>query len=89
MEFEWDEDKARANLAKHGVSFRAAQLVFDDPNMFEEPSDFSADGEEKWKAIGLADMRLLAVIYTMRGETLRIISARKATKAEQYGYYNQ
>jgi uncharacterized protein len=89
MEFEWDEKKARSNLAKHGVSFRAAQIVFNDPNVYEEPDDFSKEGEERWKAIGLADMRLLAIIYAMRGETLRIISARRATKTEQHGYHNQ
>lgn len=84
MKFEWDDRKARANLAKHGVSFGTASKAFDDPAMIETYQ--IEDGEERWKAIGMADNTLLVVVYTERGAKRRIISARKATRNEQKAY---
>jgi uncharacterized protein len=89
MEFEWDPAKAEANLHKHGVSFRAARAVFDDHGLIEEPDDLVGYGEERWKAVGLMGLNLIAVIFTMRGHTVRIISARRATKDEQREYHRQ
>ena len=89
MEFEWNDAKAAANMRKHGVSFRAARLVFCDGNLLEEPDDLVGYGEERWKAVGLAETNLIAVIYTMRNERVRIISARRATRDEQREYHNQ
>lgn len=85
--FEWDDEKARANLVKHKISFEAGCLVFDDPNVAERP-DTDPD-EERFKATGLVEGRLLTVIYTERFPRLRIISVRKASRYEQKNYFGQ
>lgn len=89
MNFEWDENKARANLKKHGVSFEEAQTVFYDENalLINDP-DHSED-EERFIILGLsAGTRLLVVCHCYReSETvIRIISARKATRKETQFY---
>ncbi len=86
-EFEWDAAKAASNLRKHGVAFKDAQLVFSD--VFATHS-FDVDagyGEQRMIATGMVNGVLLTVVYTERGERTRLISARKATKHEQLGYY--
>ena len=86
-EFEWDEDKASANLRKHGVSFVAARRVFDDAFAVHN-EDFSARyGERRMIAIGMVNGVLLMVVYAERSEQTRIISARRASKHEQRQYY--
>jgi hypothetical protein len=90
MRFEWDENKDRANRAKHGVGFETAKLVFDDPLHISLQDRFE-DGEERWRTLGLAGVVVLLVVaHTYRdsdaGEVLRIISARKATKRERNSY---
>jgi hypothetical protein len=85
--FEWDEDKARANEAKHGVSFVEAASVFGDPLAvtFEDPRH-SAD-EDRYLTIGLsAAGRGLIVSHTDRGDDTRVISARVASRGERKGY---
>ncbi len=82
--FEWDDRKAASNLRKHGVAFDHARLVFDDPAAIEDLDD-DQDEERYWR-LGVADARVLYVIYTVRGERIRIISARKAKRHEQDGY---
>jgi uncharacterized DUF497 family protein len=86
MDFEFDPIKAAANLKKHGVSFaEAATALLDGQALAYE--DGQADGEPRWVLLGLsAQGRLLFVIYTLRGERLRLISARKATRKEENGY---
>ncbi|MBA4067159.1 MAG: hypothetical protein C0501_26330 [Isosphaera sp.] len=87
MEFEWDEDKARANEAKHGVSFPEAASVFGDPLAvtFDDPLH-SAD-EARYLTIGLsAAGRVLIVSHTDRGDATRVISARAASRGERKGY---
>ncbi len=80
--FEWDEAKAAANERKHGVSFAQAMRAFDDPGVhFLEDQSF-AYGEARMLAIGLFEMTLLTIVFTERGETIRIISARRSTKQE-------
>jgi uncharacterized protein len=86
-EFEWDEGKARANLAKHGVSFEAARLVFDDLFAIERVDSGSEPIEVRYVITAMANGVLLTVVYTERGDRIRIISARKATKHEQEEYY--
>ncbi|PYS50067.1 MAG: hypothetical protein DMF68_08145 [Acidobacteria bacterium] len=84
MNFEWDEGKARANLEMHGVSFKEAQTVFDDPLYvdFYDP-DHSYD-EHRYIIIGLSKQgRLLLVSYTERDGTTRLISSREVTLAER------
>jgi uncharacterized DUF497 family protein len=86
-EFEWDDAKATANLAKHRVSFEAARLVFQDAFSVEEPEVGIAYGEERFIIMGMANGELLTVVYTERGDRIRIISARKATRRERHDYY--
>ncbi|MGQ0444390.1 MAG: BrnT family toxin [Beijerinckiaceae bacterium] len=81
--FEWDEWKAAANYARHGVSFAAARDVFKDPFAIEQLDDREDYGEGRYIVIGSVEGRLLSVAYTMRGETIRIISARGAEPHEQ------
>ena len=87
MEFEWDEEKAAANLADHKVSFDEAKTVFDDPLYvdFYDP-DHSYD-EHRYLIVGKSRQgRLLIVTYTERGDAVRLISAREVTSAERKAY---
>ena len=89
MNFEWDDNKARVNLSKHRISFDLSRLVFDDPNKVDDIDDNLDFGEERWIATGLAGNQLLVVVYVLRREKIRIISARRATKYEEQDYYQQ
>jgi uncharacterized DUF497 family protein len=89
MDFEWDANKAAANLHKHHVSFEDAARVFLDPMRIESFDGRDAHGEDRWKTVGLVDPALLAVVYTVRGkdgEIIRLISARKADAHERAQY---
>ena len=89
LKFAWDEAKAAANLAKHGVSFEEAATVFGDPMAltFDDP-DHSI-GERRFLTFGRSERsRVLLVVNAERSRTIRIISARKATKHER-GIYEQ
>ena len=89
--FEWDANKARSNVAKHGISFEEATTVFDDPyaRVIADP-DHSLD-EERFVILGLSSQaRELVVCHCLRGtdkSVIRIISARKATKTETRQYW--
>ena len=85
--FEWDETKAAKNYAKHGVTFEAAQDVFKDPFAIEHIDDRKHYSEERFIIIGMASGRLLTVVFTMRDEGIRIISARGAEPYEQRQYH--
>ncbi len=87
-EFEWDAAKAQANLAKHGVSFEAARLVFDDAFALDRLDASGEHAEARYILTGIANGILLTVVYTERGERTRIISARRATRHEQREYYD-
>ena len=85
--FEWDENKARSNLQKHGVSFDEAKTVFLDPlsMTIADPTDTIA--EERLVDIGASVRgRILVVVYTERGSNIRLISCRKATPMEVKAY---
>ena len=87
MEFEWDPAKAAANRRKHGVPFEEAQSVFDDPRVLVRYDAAHSADEDRRNALGLSNrMRVLAVTYTLRGAVIRVISARKATRAEAEEY---
>ena len=86
-EFEWDDRKAASNLRKHNVSFGLARLVFADPLAIDDADE--DEPEDRFRRIGIAHGIVLVVIYTMRGERVRIISARKASKREQDTYFRQ
>jgi uncharacterized DUF497 family protein len=82
---QWDEAKNAANIAKHGIDFIEASLIFERPVV--EKIDTRRDyGEIRLLAIGLLDDRELTVIYTIRGEHRRIISARRSYKHERRTY---
>ena len=84
MDFEWDEQKANANAAKHGVTFEEARTVYEDECAAILTDLLHSDDEPRSLIIGYsAQNRLLFVSYTERGETVRLISARPATKRER------
>jgi len=92
VQFEWDEDKARSNVEKHGITFEEARSVFfeEDALLYDDP-DHSAD-EQRFLLIGpSASLRLLAVVHCFRepDETIRIISARQATRKEARTFVTQ
>ena len=91
LRFEWDEAKERENHRKHGVSFAEAQTVFFDENAVEFYDDEHSEWEDRFFLLGLSTrLRVLLVCHCLResGSTIRIISARKATKNER-GLYPQ
>ena len=87
MRFIWDDNKAELNALKHGITFEEAVTVFADPYLqFTEDSQHSQREEREW-AIGEAENgSIVVVVFTMRGEQLRVISARRATKRECQRY---
>ncbi|NBW06830.1 MAG: BrnT family toxin [Caulobacteraceae bacterium] len=90
MRFEWDEEKAKANLAKHGVAFDVAMQVFDDPRAVAT-FDRIVDREERWRTVGrVGTATILFVAHTWLDEDgeicVRIISARQADKMEIRAY---
>ena len=87
MSFEWDEEKAAANVAKHGIRFDYAARVFLDPYRIEMPDDREEYGEVRYKTIGMVDNRVLVVVYTIRNGHIRLISARRAERYEQRQYH--
>lgn len=74
-QFEWDEAKARANDAKHRVSFVVAVAAFDDDNRLELDASRPEDGEVRSKVVGMIEGSLYTVVFVIRGERHRIISA--------------
>ena len=88
LKFEWDDEKADANILKHGVSFEEAIGVFMDPFELTISDPDHSESETRWRSIGLgATSGLLVVVsYTERGDTIRIISARQPTPQERTEY---
>ena len=87
--FEWDATKAAKNYAAHGVSFAAARDVFKDPFAIEWLDERESYGEDRLVIIGMVEGRLMYVAYTMRGEVIRIISARGAEAYERRRYHEE
>jgi uncharacterized DUF497 family protein len=93
MRFEWDSEKNRINQKKHGgIAFESAALVFDDPHVIFR-KDRIVTGEQRWHAIGAVEGAVLLVVHVYRmenkngeEETIRIISAREASKGERRVY---
>jgi uncharacterized DUF497 family protein len=83
MGYEWDEGKGQANIAKHGVDFQEIEDFDWDSSLREESS---RAGEVRYRAYGFIGTRLYAVVYTERGENIRVISLRKANDKE-FDYY--
>lgn len=88
--FEWDDEKAARNLRIHGVDFREASTIFEDPFTITIPDDFHSDAEERSITLGLSLLaKVLLVVHTERSDRIRIISARKATPAERLQYESE
>ena len=88
MKFEWDEQKNKSNIEKHGIDFCDAQDIFLSKRLsFEDTrQDY---GEERAITVGLIGNSVCVVVYTRREETTRIISARKANERERRRYYER
>jgi uncharacterized protein len=87
MKFEWDENKAAINFAKHGVSFKEAETVFADPLYVDFYDPHHSDNEERYLIVGKSNQgRLLIISYTERRGSIRIISTREVTRAEREAY---
>lgn len=85
--FEWDDAKAAANAERHGVTFDQARLVFRDAFALDWQDDRYDYGEERFVTIGSVEGRVLTVAYALRGDKIRIISARGAEPHEQRRYH--
>lgn len=85
--FEWDERKASSNLAKHGVSFEEASTVFGDPLSLSIPDPAHSQVEDRFITLGQSHAgKLLVVVHTDRGDDVRVISARRASRRERRDY---
>ena len=91
LQFEWDDEKNRRNIAKHGISFHMAAKVFLDEQRIEIFDEKHSAEEDRYRVIGRMGEKItiLTVISTNRGENIRLISARKATKWEEAQYYDR
>lgn len=88
MGYEWDEHKRQANVKKHGIDFIDVPELFDG-DVVILPDERFEYGERRFIMMGILRSQIVVVAYTERGENIRIISARKATKNEQIYYFQQ
>lgn len=88
MRFEWDENKNIINQRIHKISFETAAYVFDDPRCLEMFDFEHSVDEDRYIAIGMVG-DVLFVVYTERKDSIRLISARRATNVERSLYYDQ
>lgn len=88
-DFEWDDAKAAINLARHGVSFEAARQACNDAFTAVREDRRHDYGEDRYVLLGMAQDRLVCVTYTIRGERIRIISARLAEPQERRRYHDE
>jgi uncharacterized DUF497 family protein len=87
LEFEWDNKKAARNIKKHGVSFQEASTVFGDPLAVTIHDPLHSEDEDRFVTLGESfRRRLVVVVFTERGDRIRIISARLATRGERRDY---
>lgn len=89
LDFEWDEDKAQANLEKHGIAFEDARLVFLDSKRLVREDKRKDYGESRFQILGPVAGRVLFIAYTTRGTRYRLISARRASYEETEEYYGR
>ena len=90
LRFEWDRRKADSNLKKHGVSFQEAASIFADALSITMPDPDHSASEARFLDLGLSHRnRLIVASYTERGEVIRIISARRASRSERKYYENK
>ena len=88
MQYEWDENRRLANLARHNVDFNDA-VDFQRDAAIETIDDRFDYGEERWVTLGFIGNKLHVMVYTFRAQTIRIISLRKANKRERIYYERQ
>jgi uncharacterized protein len=87
LRFEWDAAKARLNLSKHSVSFEEASTAFGDRRAITIPDPLHSLAEERFVTIGVSETgKIPVVVATERGDSLRLISARPASKREKKQY---
>jgi uncharacterized DUF497 family protein len=87
LNFEGDANKAKSNVAKHGISFEEASTIFGDPCSLTIPDPMHSDLENRFITLGSSHRgRLLVVVHTERGDNIRIISARAASRRERRNY---
>ena len=87
LNFEWDANKAKSNLGKHGISFEEASTIFGDPRSLTIPDSMHSELENRFITLGTSHRgKLLVVVYTERGDSIRIISARVASRRERRHY---
>jgi uncharacterized DUF497 family protein len=89
VEFEWDDRKSEACLAGRGFDFAYAVRVFLDPDRLVQVDDRRAYGEVRLQVLGRIERRLFMMVYTPRGDVIRIISARKASRREVERYEDE
>ena len=87
--FEWDEQKAKSNEAKHAVSFPFITRAFDDENRLTVIDNRRNYGEVRYVTLARIEQRVYVLVYTMRGTVIRLISARKANSKEVKRYENR
>jgi uncharacterized protein len=88
VEFEWDETKRQSNIHKHRIDFIDVRSLFDGYTLTVEDTRLSYD-EPRYITVGLVKGHAVVVVHTERGDRIRIISARKATKYEEIAYFEQ
>jgi uncharacterized DUF497 family protein len=87
LKFEWDENKSKLNLKKHGVDFKEGKTVFNDPFAITIDDPDHSNLEERYIDIGMSSKgRILVVWYAERNDNIRIIGCRKATRFEREQY---
>ena len=87
MRIQYDEGKNQKNIRKHGLSFETASIAFDDPSAVVIYDYTHSDSEDRYNLLGAVGSHILFIVYTARGETIRMISARPATRREKETYY--
>lgn len=88
MKFEWDEAKRLANLRKHGIDFLDAFVIFEGDTLTVEDNRYDY-GEQRFVTFGLLQGLVVAIVHSDRNDSIRIISARKATRYEQKIYFEE
>jgi uncharacterized DUF497 family protein len=87
--FQWDDQKAATNYARHRITFEAAREAFGDPFALDWLDDGQDEGEQRFATLGMVEGRLLFVAYAIRGDVIRIISARLAEPHERRRYHEE
>lgn len=88
MQFEWDYFKNKTNFDKHGIDFNDAKVIFNDENRKTSLDLRKNYGENRYISVGKMFKTIITVVYTFRGEAIRIISARLANSIEREKYFN-